>query len=113
MKDIYIHVGMAKALSTSLRNSFFPKVDNSFLVYGEHNIQNPIHKLIKFLSIMQEKYKSLIKDIQQLEKDLYIGDGKKKHKLSEGKEKAIKIREKRLEADKKKLQQKLKNQYLS
>lgn len=71
MKDIYIHVGMAKALSTSLRNSFFPKVDNSFLVYGEHNIQNPIHKLIKFLSIMQEKYKSLINYENIIQEDSY------------------------------------------
>ena len=57
---IFIHVGMAKALSTSLRNNLFQKIPNTLLLYGNFNYKNPIHKLIQFLSEAQEEYRSKI-----------------------------------------------------
>lgn len=87
----------------SLASRHRAKVWNECLIDGiltKKELEDMMEKRGLWGKEHQEKYKSLIKDIQQLEKDLYIGDGKKKHKLSEGKEKAIKIREKRFELQK-------------
>ena len=65
---IFIHVGMAKALSTSLRNDLFQKIPNTTLIYGKFNNKNPIHNLIKFLSNVQEKFKSDI-SLGKIKKD--------------------------------------------
>jgi len=65
---IFIHVGMAKALSTSLRNDFFQKLPNTILIYGKFNSENPIHNLVQFLSIAQEKFRSKI-SLEKIKKD--------------------------------------------
>lgn len=79
------------------------KIWNECLIDGvltKQELEDLMEKRGLWGKAQQDKYNQLVKDIQDLEKALYIGDGKKKHKLSEGKDKAIQIRTKRFELQK-------------